>query len=1267
MNKTSQTQSNDRNRINAAVARCCRGSKFAAAILILAACVLCAIQLPAQTVNFIGPKLRVTVPVGYNGMTIISNSMSYTTNNVLPDDTGTNYIIQPITVNLSGLPAGVTCVLTNMSSVTNAESITNATIFTATNLRTNSSSTVRLWVVFGFDGTTPEGSYTVSENATGGATNNLLLTLDVAHIWNGSTNAALDGPGYWSVPARWAANGTAGTNTDSVVVFQDWGGQTNSVYSNSTPPGVLFTNYLVNSIVDDNMTISSIRFAETNNTGYRFHTIKIADGKTLTVTGTNGFSLLRDYVNETAALATGQTVTFIGTNNAALVVTNNDANFSMLLDGQQAHLLDLSQLDNFRATVNRVALGDARQYPNFWNMDANNYGNHGSTSVPRRMLPTMALARTNVIKALFVGPDDYTNATTRDYAICFSRGAYGSTTTSGPPLWLLGLSNIFYADSICFNAYGSGNANMYCRFNSNFAFTNNSVNVTNNPIAIFRGTNGGRMTMFAISDAAGPGGETSSTKGVVDLGMNRGVVDALVDRVIIAADRPIIEGNGSGQPNHQGTFGFGAGTFDANTVILGYQTSGVHTNSTTNYRGYCQGNLWVSNTAVFKVNDSLILGYTTEASSINEVGPGAINNRGQVVVTRGGTMMVNRVTVGGVTKNSGLNTIGITNIGTGTNISTFILSNTIAGPDKMLDTLILSGGAVLAMHVSGFSNAPYIYTTNLSVSAGNFIRIEKLADVAYVGGVAQFPLIARFNAGTPTIPGVIMPAGFTGSGSVIPNGTLQWDLYVSTNPPNTNLVWRGPAGTTGTADWDTSSLYWRDTATGWMTNFHNGDWVTFDDTPGYATNVNEAVSILLPGQVTVSNAAIATYKFTGSGVQGGGLLTKRGAGTLEIAGSAAIPMTVAEGVLTNNVAGTIGGVTVAAGAGLGNAGTINGNINCSGLAYNMGTINGGLTVTSSGVVTNMAYIGGGTFTLQTNAFVYNGLNATMDNFGNSTIATNATLINEGYLGTPDINNNLQTVTVNGILKDTGASGTPTMCLQTLTIGGGGLFIPGGDSSTGVSSIRNPQGTAMGPTAFPGRVTLGIGSTNIMKVDPGAPTFTVLRSGALDFGPSQSSQQQNGSTLIITNVTGTPYTAGQYFKMFVRWDTGGNPYSTGTSTNCYPIIIPTTPGAGLIWDLSRLWATADFGYIGVAVPPVVHLTNSFSFPDGTNAVCSFSWPSTNQGWRLQTLVTPASVGLTPDTNFNWTGVAGSWTNISMVISNEVLGRPGTNVFFRLVFP
>ena len=1238
MNSINLTQSNDRHQINAASARCGHGSKFATALLVLLAGLLCGIQLPAQTVAFKGEKIRVTVPVGYTGLTILSNNMAYTTNGIVPD-VDNNLIIQPINVDITSLPAGVSYVFTNASV------LTNLVPFTTTFIRTNANNTERIWVVLSFDGSTPEGTYTFSVNATGGATNNLLYTLDVCHLWNGSTNAVLDGAGSWSDTSKWLGGGLPGSA--SVVVFNDGGGQTNQLVWDGAAPPTGFTNPLVNVVISSDTTIGSLRFSQTNN-GNIWQNLEIEPGRTLSITGPGGFSILPDFVREfTSPNISGANVSIVGTN-ASLVISNTDAIFSMLVDGQTTFYLDMTRLANFKATVNRFAVGDGTVYPNILNLDANTYGNGGNTSVPRRFLPRLYMASNNVILATFVGPENYTNSQNRLYSISDLHTLYGSGSTTANQ-WYLGASNLFLADSICFVGANQGGNGIGVRFHPNF---------TNNPIAVFRNTNGtSRMTVFAVGDAGGiTNGEYSNIKGYLDFGVNRGVIDALVDRLYLGMDRDLIVSNANAQPNYQGKLGMGAGTFDCNTAIFGFQNSGVHEEVplSQDYRGYCQGDLFVSNTAVFKCNGTITLGYTTETNA-GATGGEAQNNRGSITIGPGGTVMANTIDLGGVTRYSANNFISLSGG------ATLIVSNTIADPDKRLTQLSMSGGSTLELFVNGNSNAPYVYTTNLTVSAGNFIKIGGLQNVSYVGGVAQFPLIT-YSSGTPTVPGAIMPDGFLGSGSIVPNGGAQWDLYVSTNPPNTNLVWRGPAGGSGTADWDASTKNWLDPVTGLMTNFHNGDWVKFDDTPGYATNINQAVSILLPGQINVSNVALQ-YKFTGSGLQGGAVLTKQGAGTLEIAGTVALPFTVNGGVLTNTSSGSIGGVTVAAGASLGNNGTINGSVNCAGQGFNLGTINGALTVASGGVVTNMSYIQGGSFTLQTNAFLYNGVGATLDHFGDSTVATNATLFNDGYLGDSG-NGYVQTITVNGKLEDTGASGTPTMSLQTLTIGAGGLFIPGGDG-IGSTVVRNPLGTTLGASPWPGRVTLGSGSTNIIKVDPGAPSFTLLKSGALDFGPSQSSQLQNGCTLIITNTTGTPFSAGQYFKIFVRWDSGGNPVPTGTSTNCYPIIIPTTPGPGLAWDLSRLWATPDFGNIGVVVPPVVHMTNSWSFPDGTNVVGQFSWASTNIGWRLQTLVTPNNIGLVASSNYPWTGVAGSWTNLSMTVSNRILG--GTNTFFRLVFP
>ena len=235
-----------------------------------------------------------------------------------------------------------------------------------------------------------------------------------------------------------------------------------------------------------------------------------------------------------------------------------------------------------------------------------------------------------------------------------------------------------------------------------------------------------------------------------------------------------------------------------------------------------------------------------------------------------------------------------------------------------------------------------------------------------------------------------------------------------------------------------------------------------------------------------------------------------------------------------------------------------------------------------------------------------------------------------------------------------------MTLQSVSVGSGGTFIPGGDG-IGTTTINND-----GSTTFDGAALLAQGSTNIFKVDAGSPANTMLTAAHLSFGASASQQTQNGCTLVISNISVTPFSAGQSFQLFNNvYIPGTAPYSTGSSTNTYPVISPATPGPGLAWDLTHLWRpnlsgnSGRIGVISASGGPV--LANSFAIVGGSNIVAQFSWDASYLGYRLQSLVTPLTVGLT-DTNCG--GVAGSWTNTTMTITNVL----GTNcVFYRLTFP
>ena len=104
-------------------------------------------------------------------------------------------------------------------------------------------------------------------------------------------------------------------------------------------------------------------------------------------------------------------------------------------------------------------------------------------------------------------------------------GNGSSTSTS----FLLGISNIFQLDSICFYGASSAAGN-----------TGGTRFGPTNGIAIFRGTNGtSRMSVFTVSDDGGTNEASSNLKGVVDFSL--GTVDALVDGFIFPGTASLLQ------------------------------------------------------------------------------------------------------------------------------------------------------------------------------------------------------------------------------------------------------------------------------------------------------------------------------------------------------------------------------------------------------------------------------------------------------------------------------------------------------------------------------------------------------------------------------------------------------------------------------------------------------------------------------------------------------------------------------------------------------
>jgi len=1091
--------------------------------------------------------------------------------------------------------------------------------------------------------TVPDAIYPLDVNGSGGAAGDLYLTLQSGRMWTGTTNVST----AWSSSASWVGGVPPGAAND--VLFTQIGGQTNLTNS----AGVFFPN----SVVDQNFTVASLRFSQTNS-GTPDHIININPNITLAVTGSNGLSMLQDYT----ATGSGMSALFSGTN-GTLEVSNSIANITMLEDDSTTHTLDLSRLGTFVADVNRVAPGDYLLYPNLTNQLAEGYS--GST-VPfiyaNKFYPKFYLARTNFVTALYKDPNNYTNGSYRSYGFEMVNNPVSATSSSAFPTLSLGVTNVINSDGICFSGFGGTTASV--NFNPsllvNTNITGGTTNyTTNSMVAIFRNTDGiSRISAFTIGDLAGSyTNANGNTKCNVSFGTNNsGYVDILVDRFYMSRDRGQVF-NSSGD-DAQTTFSIGAGILNANTVYIGDQENGNQP-----FMNYVYGTMNISNKAVLQINGSLQLGY--ETASYNDTSlPG--DTYGILNVGPGGTVIASAIGVGGVTKNSGkvgssaggLNSIILTNG------ATLIVSNTIADASAINQSSVTANvtpgmlgtfnmyNSELVLNVNGTNTGAYVFTSafNYTGSSSNYLVINSIKNLTVPAvGSTNIPLI-WIQSASPNAAGyaaafskVIVPSGYQGALVLDATNSQILDLNLSAHAPR-NLEWKGYLS----GNWDTTTQNWLDLTTGLHTNFDNGDFTTFDDTSSI-TNINLTSAVtLIPNNITVTNNT-DYYTFgssSGGTLVGGGVITKAGTGVLEIDAQITLGVQINQGAVVGS--GSIGGVAVVTGAALDYSGTVNGNIACSGLGLNYGTINGPITVGTGGVFTNYNSLNA-IFTVQNGGTLYNAGTIAYAS-GTSAVGTNSTVVNGGTLNCDVID-----VNAGGTFEDLGGATADT--LTSITVNPGGTFIPGG-SGIGTTTINSD-----GVGSFPGAVLLTQGSTIVFNLNFANPqTNTVLVADHLTFGASASAQTQNGATIQINNLGTAHFSAGQYFQLFNNvYSSGSAPYNTGTSTNTFPVISPASPGPGLTWDLSQLWLYGVIGVIPANSGPA--LTSSFAGDGtGTNIVGQFSWSASYLGYRLETEVTPLTVGLTAT---NWTGIPGSTTNTSMIITNVL--NPTNCVFYRMVYP
>ena len=1068
----------------------------------------------------------------------------------------------------------------------------------------------------------PEGVYNFTLNIGGLDTNGLPVTnqfpfvLQAAHIWLGNGPGAL-GFGYsnnWANASNWLGGLPAATDD---VVIADNGAQTNvAVYTISATPNIG---------VDTSMTVASLRFAQdtfTNSvaTNALFHSVRIANGATLAVTGTNaltGFNILRDTVESAFGLAPDNHLgVYIYGTNGTLSVNNTNALFSVMPNGGENPTMNFSNLGTFSCNVSRVSLADFRGYPNYYALNAAFNGGNGSNSysgVPKQMWATIFLARTNIIKANYVDPNNYTNENTRTYALTLQNNEEQGNGSSVNTYFYLGRTNVFNLDSI--NFIGSSSASG----NSGGTEFNPYVEkpAATNPGALFRNADGvSRMSIFAVSDDGGTtNGGQSNVKSTTDFsydnfsgtGAGSGYINLLVDRLYVARDRTCITSNQS--PNVQGNLTVGSGIVDANSVWLGCQEHSNKVDWTTlygaqAYLNYCQGNLLVTNglysPSVFRVNNTLTLGYTADN---NPVGSAQQYNTYGTLTLYGTntTFMVNKVVCDGglnyYDSNGRKNTITV-------NGANLVVTNSIGYPNPgahdfsaadprgmYLDALTLSGGKLTLVVNPSTVN---VYTRSLSTPGivPSIIKVAALNNVTSFP--AQIPIISYLNTPSPFLNADMSAVGSNYHGYIlndVPNNSV--DLYVTTNSPN-NLIWTGAANN----NWDTTSLNWVTTG-GVATNFNLGDAVTFNDSSS-VTNVF-IVNSVVPSQtgvgLTISNS-LNQYVFTGGTVAGTAQVNKLGTNQVEFDAVEQGPINITAGTFIGD--GAIGTAVVYSNVVLNYTGSINGGLTSTGLVVFAGTETGPVSIqggwldnsgtmsTTSGQIVSMA---GGTF-------LTNELSGTIN------------------VGTLPVNSSLNfDIPVGSVMANFGTVNLwqPKMSVEGLLYGTGTISYPNGG---GLDSIANTSDPRLVINTYgvlsPGLAPYdSIGDMNLycrfdFNNDPSAGQDGVAGVSTVRIEVDFNNPQQNDvincdrwnndtGYLLITNINPSAgsFALGQMFQIFAN--SSGASYNFIDTLGFCPTIQPYVPGPGLQWGVGNF---NPYGFVTV--------TNSPNVWDG---VSSANW-STN---------------------------------------------------------
>ena len=525
----------------------------------------------------------------------------------------------------------------------------------------------------------------------------------------------LAGDQKWSSAGNWdPATSPVGTDPTNDIVFG-----TLDTTGTAGPAG------LSNNVVDVNTAIRSLQYS---NVDSAFHTTYIPLGNTLSITPIG--TLTKPLIFVGTGTAEGGIIINSTINGPGKLVVSNTASTASIINirqgnatglGQQS-TLDLSGLDTFDATVNRILLGG-----------------DGGALANNRLAGILILARTNVIRltgtpGMTLGQNNGNN------------GCFGDLQ--------LGQTNVILCDSGIL--IGSTKSVGQVEFKTGLA----------SPTAVFRNLAGtGRQALWQIGDQTAAGANSTACFAFVDFTL--GTVDALVDTLIVG------KGPNSGTGRGRGFFAFSAGVIDVNNMTVGTRFSSA--------RNEGIGEFSVGNTAQLIVNSDLRLGMNLGGTIQQTTQP-----YGNLYLTNGGSVwvkgnIIDGASSGGLTAvkvdNSSLKVggqIGKTDVNNGA-LENFNLTNATL-------TLTLSGAINANNPVCRVTNLTIATAVTINVQGGGF-GVGQYPLIAYLSGVIGgdgYPVVALGSLPSRTFAYLSNNTTTSSIDLVVTNiSTIKWEGNVA--------------------------------------------------------------------------------------------------------------------------------------------------------------------------------------------------------------------------------------------------------------------------------------------------------------------------------------------------------------------------------------------------------------------------------------------------------------------------------------------------------